>query len=112
MLESIENVSALLFGGTTFFFLLLGWLLIFATCAKDRVCERTLLLGEHAVNHHLMRFSGMRELNNFGRFFIKVGISWGIILNWFLLVDELANVDASGFRLLFKEFNEFLQVFI
>ena len=65
---------------------------------------------KHAVDHELMAFGSMHELDNFWSLFIEMSLVIGLFIDFLLLVDQLAHVDPSGIDLLLHKLHQLLQI--
>jgi len=54
----------------------------------------------------------MSVLNHLRGLFVDVCIFRSVVVDWALLMDEVAHVDTSGAGLLLKEVNELLEVVV
>ena len=112
VLEGLDDV--LLFGHWSCLFILrtrvFFCLFLFLPLFEDSVRDGRLFLIQHTVDHEVVTFRGMHELDHLGRLIVQMSLIVSLLVNLFRWEDELANVDTGGACLLLHELNELLQV--
>lgn len=79
---------------------------------EDSVRKRSLVWRECHVNHGFVRGGCVCELYHLLSLFVKVFVDPSVLSNRLLLVDKLANVNASGTCVFLNEVSEVLKVII